>query len=217
MKKISDKILAALIAAAMLCAASCSDNKKDSSSAENSDPAPGSMEFVTDPDEPELGEYTVSEKGTKLYYNPDEISPELMGALEKYFTCYAETDYESYEKFVQEDYLAEMNKYLERDYGYTMETSFANQCENLKTNAGGDFKITRIKAELPAESGIDSYFQTLDEVFETDFTGTIKNKYDTLHDLIFYIMAEAEGEETLLISEFEIVFAEENGEFFYFG
>lgn len=222
MKNVTKKLLAALCAAAVMTSfASCSDEKTESEAEtsgtgalvdENGDP-----EFVTDPDEPDMGEYTISEKGTKLYYDPEAVSPELMEALEGYFVAYSQNDYEAYTEWIYPEYITEMTKYLEKDFGYDMETSFSSQYESLKANAGGEFTVTRIKAELPEESGLDEYFATLDEIFETDFYESVKADADELHDLIFYVIAEAEGEETLLISEFEIVFAEKDGRYYTFG
>ncbi len=219
MKKRLTSLLVALgMTVSMLSFTACDDKKNESSSSSGeSSPSAENGEFITDPDEPELGEYTLSASGIKHYYNPDEISPEIMAALEKYFVSYSQSDYETYTECVYPEYITEMNEYLERDYGYDQKQSFENQCETLKTNAGGDFKITRIKAELATEDFSESYFEPLNEVFGYNFYDTVSAEVDKFHDIIFYIIVEANGEETLLISEFEILFAEKDGMIYTFG
>ncbi|MBQ8297956.1 MAG: hypothetical protein IJX77_09265 [Ruminococcus sp.] len=222
MKKFTERLLAALCAVCIMTAVSCSDDKSEKESS-FSEPAAGAVdadgnpEFVTNPDEPDLGEYTVSAGGIKLYYDPDDVSAEIMALLEKYFVAYSQSDYETYTECVYPDYITKMSEYLEKDFGYGLEQSFETQCENLRTNAGGDFTVTRIKTELPEESGMDDFFASLDEVFGEGFYDSVKADSDALYDVMFYVMAEANGEETLLISEFEIVFAEKDGKFYTFG
>lgn len=203
---------------------SCSDKKNESSTiAESSSTsAEATTQPTTSEDEAELGEYVFSESGVKLYYDETEFAEDvdiaaIVEALEKYFITYSQADYESYLDCIHPEYLKQMNDYLERDFGYGMETSFESQCENLKTNAGGDYTITRIKVEANAEDGSEEYLTYLGELFGTDLYETIKSDSDAIHDLIFYVMVEAEGVETLLISEFEIVFAEKDGKYYAFG
>lgn len=223
MKNITKRILAAICSAAMLSLASCSEEKSESESGSESSESSalvdenGEPEFVTNPDEADLGAYTISDSGIKLYYEPEDISHELMAALEGYFAAYSHNDYEAYTEWIYPEYITQMDKYLEADFGYDLKTSFEGQYETLKENAGGEFTVTRIRAELPAESGVDNYFATLDEVFQTDFYEGVKADTDQLYDLIFYVMVEAEGVETLLLSEFEIVFAEKDGKLYTFG
>jgi len=175
------------------------------------------IKFETNLDELEMGEYTVSDIGTKLYYSPDEFPPELISALEKYFISFSQSDYDSYLESVYPDYVTEMNKYLKKDYGYELDQSFAGQCENLKNNAGGEFKVTRIKAELPEEDGSEEHLDILGEIFGTDFYESVKKDCDKIYDMQFYVMAEVDGKESMLISEYEIVFAEKDGKFYTFG
>lgn len=210
MKDFTKRFLALMSAACMIPLASCADKENGSSSAADT-------QLTTTEDEAELGEYVLSDSGVKLYYSSEEFPPELMAALEKYFTAFSQDDYESYAECVYPDYMTEMNKYLEADYGYDLSESFKKQCESLRENAGGDFKITRIKAELPEEDGAEKYLTQLGEIFETDFYSTVKEGSDALYDMIFYIMVDVNGEETLLISEFEIVFAEKDGKYYNFG
>lgn len=217
MKKYAKNLLALLIACCMLPTASCSSDKNENSSDKTASVSTEEGEFVTDPSEPELGEYTVSSGGTKLYYDPDEFSPEIMAVLEKYFISFSHSDYQSYVECVYPDYADKMNEYLNADYGYDLKQSFANQCENLENNAGGEFNITRIKAELPEEDHSQEYFQTLNDIFGSDFYDSVKKDCDKLYDMTFFVMVESNGEESLLISEFEIVFAEKDGNFYTFG
>lgn len=203
---------------------SCSDKKNESSTTaeSSSTSAEATTQPTTSEDEAELGEYVFSESGVKLYYDETEFAEDvdiaaIVAALEKYFITYSQADYESYLDCIHPEYLKQMNDYLERDFGYGMETSFESQCENLKTNAGGDYTITRIKVEANAEDGSEEYLTYLGELFGTDLYETIKSDSDAIHDLIFYVMVEAEGVETLLISEFEIVFAEKDGKYYAFG
>lgn len=206
--------MAALLcsAACMLTFASCSDKESSTESVIST-----GTELTTTAEEADLGEYVIGEKGVKLYYDPQEYPPELMSVLEKYFISFSQGDYESYAECVYPDYITEMNRYLEADYGYDLTTSFSNQCENLQNNAGGEFRVSRIKAELPEEDGSEEYLTSLGEFFGTDFYGTVMENSDAVYDMIFYVMAEADGEETLLLSEFEIVFAEKDGKFYTFG
>lgn len=220
MKSVTRRILALLMAGCMAAAASCSKTEEKSSAPadESVSDTTEEIEFVTNPDEADLGAYTVSSKGTKLYYEPENVSHELMLALEKYFTCFAERDFETYKECIHPEYIKEMNEYLEAEFCYDIETSFNNQCDNLAENAGGDFKVSRIRAELPEEVDPSVCLSYLDEFFETeDFYGTIEKDADALYHLIFYVMSDADGMETLLISEFEIVFAEIDGKYYTFG
>lgn len=203
---------------------SCSDKKNESSTAaeSSSTSAEATTQPTTSEDEAELGEYVFSESGVKLYYDETEFAEDvdiaaIVAALEKYFVTYSQADYDAYLECIHPEYLKQMNDYLERDFGYGMETSFESQCENLKSNAGGDYTITRIKVEANAEDGSEEYLTYLGELFGTDLYETIKADSDAIHDLIFYVMVEAEGVETLLISEFEIVFAEKDGKYYAFG
>ncbi len=216
MKAFTRRILAILMTGCMLVTASCSKSK-EAENATASD-TEEKIEFVTNPDEPDLGAYTTSSLGTKLYYEPESVSHELMAALEKYFITFAEKDFEAYKECIHPEYIKEMNEYLEAEFGYDIETSFYSQCDNLAENAGGDFRVSRIRAELPEEINPSICLSYLDEFFETeDFYGTIEKGADALHHLVFYIMADADGNESLIISEFEIVFAEIDGKYYTFG
>lgn len=222
MKRFTAKTLALLTALSLAALASCSEKKEKSaasdSSSASSEQSVAEGEFVTDPSEPELGEYTVNENGRKLYYDPEEYDASLVEALEQYFVAFSERDYDTYLAMAQSDYVEKMQAYLEKDFGYDLKTSFETQCDNLEENAGGEFTVTRIKVEKPEADGTESYLKDLGEIFEDDtFYDTVVANTDKLHDVIFYIMAESGGEETLLISEFEIIFAEKDGKYYMFG
>ena len=222
MKNTLKRFIALLSAGCMLMTASCS--KKEESGVPADGNSTGEIEFVTNPDEPELGAYTTSTLGTKLYYEPEDVSAELMAALEKYFRTFAARDYEAYLECIHPEYIKEMNKYLEKDFGYDLETSFNSQCDNLAVNSGGEagdvFTVTRIRAELPEEYNPQECLSMLDDCFGTEsFYDTINESSDKLHHLVFFIMSETENSEseTLIISEFQIVFAEKDGKYYTFG
>ena len=222
MSNIIRKSLALMTALSLASLIACSDKKEENSASGSSSSFSESSiaegEFVTDPSEPDLGAYTVNENGRKLYYDPEQYDISLVEALEDYFVTFSENDFDTYLSMAQSDYSEKMEAYLQKDYGYGMQTSFEKQCENLRSNAGGEFKVTRIKVEAPSENGIESYLKELGEIFEDDtFYDTVVANTDKLHDVMFYIMAEANGEETLLISEFEIIFAEKDGKYYMFG
>lgn len=207
-----------LFAVVMLCcqsAVSCADKQKNSESSEIN--VTSNSESTTSEEEADLGEYVVSDSGIKLYYSSDEFSPALIATLEKYFASFESEDYDAYLDCIQDDYIEKMNKYLESDFGYDLKKSFQNQCQNLKEMAGGDYKLTRIKAELPETDGSEDYLKTLDTVFNVDFYDSVVKNSDSLHDMMFYVMAEVDGEEKLLLSEYEIVFAEKDGNYYTFG
>lgn len=214
MKKYFKRVLTLICAVCLTSLVSCGDTESGESSGLSDT---SGAEPATTAEEADLGEYVIGEGGVKLYYSSDEFSPELMAALEKYFISFSQGDYESYAECVYPDYITEMNKFLKADYGYDLSESFSNQCEYLQENAGGEFKVTRIKAELPEEDGAENYLNELGEIFQSDFYGDVKQDSDALYDMIFYVMAEADGEETLLLSEFEIVFAEKDGKYYTFG
>jgi hypothetical protein len=204
------KITALLLATAMISAVSCGNKSEESSSSDG-------IQSTTTEDEADLGEYVISTLGTKLYYDSEEIPEELMNVLEKYFISFAENDYDSYAECVYPDYITEMNEYLESDYDYQLDQSFQNQCDSLVETSGGDFTVTRIKAEPYEEDGTEEFFDTLNECFGKDFYEQVKNDSDELYDLTFYVMADVDGDEFLLISGYEIVFAEKDGNYYVFG
>lgn len=197
-------------------------------SADSSEPLnPGSVgELITpseDDDEAELGSYCISDDGVKLYYEPDEFPTELVLTLKNYFQALAACDYGKYAQCVYPSYIDEMNSYLSENFDYDLKTSFASQCSSLASRTSGDFIVTRVKIETAPQykenvDNVKSYFDMLDESFGKDYYGEVKSEADNIYDAVFYIMAEDySGEETLLISEYEIVFAEKDGKYYLFG
>lgn len=220
MKRAVRKIFAAALGASCcLSLFSCGKTKvnvKDESSEESS------VQQTTDADEAELGPYVVSSEGTKLYYEdggfPEDFNAAgLAAALEKYFISFSKADYDSYLECLYPGYVSEMEDYLSREFGYGLDKSFATQCENLKNSAGGDFTVTRIKIEASAEDASEKYLDRLGESFGNDFYDTVTKDCDAIHDVIFYVMVESGGMESLIVSEYEIVFAEKDGKLYTFG
>ncbi|MDE5621102.1 MAG: hypothetical protein K2I80_11405 [Ruminococcus sp.] len=212
----------AVTAAVLSCClfTACSDNdKQESISSEIPEGEAG--EVITpdeDDDEYGLGEYRYSSDGTKLYYDENEYSTELILTLEKYFKSFEENNYEDYKFCLYPSYIDEMNSYLNENYEYDLETSFQNQRESLSEKMGGDFKITRIRAEKAESDSVESYFKPLNETFAKDYYNEIKDSAENFHHLKFYVMAEdSEKTESLLVSGFEIVFAEKDGSYYTFG
>ncbi|MBP8593725.1 MAG: hypothetical protein KBI35_04800 [Ruminococcus sp.] len=217
------QILAA--AAALVCclsAGSCVKSDVPSSQVEISVGAEGVGDVVTpaaDSEEAELGDYRYSASGVKLYYDDTQVPTGIMLALEKYFTSYATRDYEAYKTCVYPGYVDKMEDYLQREYGYGQENSFTIQCDNLVANVGDEFTVTRVKAEPTGSESPEGFFSYLNECFGSDYYSQISQDSDNMHDLYFSIMVKPQGseEETLLISDFEIVFAEKDGAFYTFG
>ena len=171
-----------------------------------------------DDEEYQLGDYYVSPKGTKLYFNTEEFPAELALFMEKYFTSYNNNDFDSYTSCLYPTYIDEMNKFLKKEYDYDLVTSFNNQCESLRSKMGGDYEITRIKIE-PYDGDVTKFFEYPSSCFEKDYYSEIKDDVDQFYDMLFFVMAKGSegGEEDLLISEYEIVFAEKDGRFYTFG
>lgn len=220
------KFLASILCCCMLTA--CGDNNKNSISENISEipsVADGEVGEIITPDEKDkdynLGEYRYSPDGTKLYFNDDEYPKELILTLEKYFRSLAENDFEKFKSCLYPAYIDEMTDFLEKNYEYGLETSFENQRKSLTEKTGGDFKITRLRAEKTAENTdetIKEFFTSLDETFEKDFYTEVKNDVDNFYHMTFYVMAEnSENTEILLLSEYEIVFAEKDGIYYTFG
>lgn len=206
----------------------CGKNDKNSVSesiAEVPSVAVGELGEIITPDENDkdydLGEYRYSHDGTKLYFNDDEYPKELILTLEKYFESLAENDFEKFKSCLYPAYIDEMTAFLEENYSYGLDKSFQNQRENLTQKMGGDFKITRLRAEKTAENTdetIEEFFTSFNETFEKDFYTEVKNDVDNFYHMTFYVMAEnSENEEILLLSEYEIIFAEKDGVYYTLG
>lgn len=228
--------ITALILSALLCAgsiagcgkkkdSSSSDDAKNSSDTEISQSA-GSGELIY-PDEGsqeyDLGAYRISEKGIKLYYEDAEYPAELVSALEGYFLSFQNGDYDAYKEYIFPSYIETMEAHLQKEFGYGLDTSFQTQCDNLNVNMGGSFEITRIKVEPPLETeseevGADEFLDQLNEFFGTDYKTSVKNDSDNLRYMTFSVMAkDTDGNESLLVSSFYILFAEKDGRYCTFG
>lgn len=220
------KFLTLILCCCMLSA--CGDSNKNSVSENVSEipsVADGEVGEIITPDEKDkdynLGEYRYSPDGTKLYFNDADYPKELILTLEKYFRSLAENDFEKFKSCLYPSYVDEMTAFLEKNYSYGLDKSFANQRENLTEKAGGEFKITRLRAEKTADNTDDivqEFFTSFNEIFEKDFYTEVKNDVDNFYYMTFYVMAENfENTEILLLSEYEIVFAEKDGVYYTFG
>lgn len=169
----------------------------------------------------DLGSYHVSADGVKLYYEDGEYPLDMVLTLEKYFTAYADGDYTQYTRCVYPGYIDKMEAFLQKEYKYGMKRSFANQCSNLASNMAGKFKVTRIKLEKPENSddaSIKKFFDYISDMCGNDFYNETAGKCDKFHFATFYAIAEdSDGNEQMLISGFDIVFAEKDGRFYAFG
>lgn len=187
----------------------------------------GSVGEITEPEagseEAELGNYRLSDSGVKLYYDENEYPTELMLTLERYFTSFPAADYTTYTSCIFPSYIEKMEKFLSDEYDYDLKTSFSKQCSGLAEQMKGDYKITRIKIE-PAEQheegkdNVDSYLSTLDDIFGSGYSESVKSDSDDLIDACFYVMGEdSNGKESMLVSGYEIIFAVKDGKYYTFG
>ena len=171
----------------------------------------------------ELGSYKMSSSGVKLYYDDTEFSDELMLTLEKYFLSFPAADYNSYQKCMFPSYIDEMEGFLGKEYDYDLKTSFSKRCSSLADNMYGDYKITRIKLEAApvydeTKDNLETYFESLNEVFGKDYYEQVKSESDEVIDACFYIMGEdAYGQENPIVTGYEIVFAVKDGKYYTFG
>jgi len=225
-----------LILSAVLCAgsfagcgkkkdSSSSDEVKDSSVTETTQSA-GTGELIY-PDEGtqeyELGAYRISDKGIKLYYEDAEYPKEIVSTLDNYFLSFQNGDFNEYKKYIFLSYIDTMEKKIQADYGYGLEQSFKSQCDSLNENMGGSFEITRIKVEPPLEIesekvGADEFLDNLNEFFGNDYKTSVKADSDNLRYMTFSVMAkDTDGNESLLVSSFYILFAEKDGKYYTFG
>lgn len=233
----------ALILSAVLCAGcfgGCGKSKDSSSSPEKEkisgseeitqpekkEKTTGNGELITpdeDSEEYDLGAYRISENGIKLYYEDSEYPAELAATLEKYFKSFETGDFESYKECIFPSYIETMEEYLQENYQYGLDKSFQTQCDNLNLNMGGSFEITRIKIEKPLEveseeTGAEEFLDNLDGFFGKEYKESVKKDSDNLRYMTFSVMAkDADGNESLLVSSFYILFAEKDGKYYTFG
>ncbi len=234
--------ISALILSAVLCAGcfgGCGKSKDSSSSPEKEETSgseeitqpekektTGNGELITpdkDSEEYDLGAYRISENGIKLYYEDSEYPAELAATLEKYFKSFETGDFESYKECIFPSYIETMEEYLQENYQYGLDKSFQTQCDNLNLNMGGSFEITRIKIEKPLEveseeTGAEAFLDNLDGFFGKEYKESVKKDSDNLRYMTFSVMAkDADGNESLLVSSFYILFAEKDGKYYTFG
>lgn len=172
-----------------------------------------------DSEEYDLGEYYIASDGVKLYFEPEEFPEELVLTLKEYFKAYANADYESYTRCLYPSYVEEMNKFLLNDpeYGYDLKTSFAKQCYNLQSAKSGGFAVTRVRLEH-TDRDPKGFFDYPTSCFGKDYYEEVAGEVDKFYDADFFIMAVGEdGNESMLVSEYEIVFAEKDGRYYTFG
>lgn len=176
-----------------------------------------------DDEEAELGSYKLSSSGVKLYYDDTEFPDELLLTLEKYFICFPSADYSTYLKCVFPSYIDEMESFLKKEFDYDLRMSFSKQCQGLADNMNGDYRITRIKLETAPQyaedkDNIEEYFSSLNDVFGKDYYSQVKSECDDLIDACFYVMGEdSYGNENVIVSGYEIVFAVKDGKYYTFG
>ena len=111
--------LALMTAMALTAFASCGakDNSEESL-ASVSIGKNGVGEIITpaaDSKEYSLGEYRMSAEGTKLYYDDEYFSADIMLAMEKYLLTFQNDDFEGYKDMVFPDYAERYTEYLERN------------------------------------------------------------------------------------------------------
>ncbi|MBQ3948571.1 MAG: hypothetical protein II656_08630 [Ruminococcus sp.] len=228
------KITALALAAVMSMSVVTACGSKKSSSAESSSAEEQQEKKVNDwelesPSEGakdyDLGDYrTDPETGIKLYYEEEQFPRELVLALEHYFLTFEKNDLEAYKAANLPLYNEEWEKYLQKEYKYGIESSFKTRCDSLKDAMEGTYKITRIKVEkseqFPTEEeGVDDYLKWLGDIISNDkFPEQVKSNCDSLRYMSFYVMAEnSKGEENMLVSEYNIIFAEKDGKYYTFG
>lgn len=202
---------------------------------------------AADSEEYSLGEYYFSPNGTKLYCGDETISTDILLALENYFLSFQNNDFESYKASMYTSYAERYDKYLREVYSknegvdsdYSLKNSFELRYKNLRDNLidtltyestedkefSGDYTITRIRAEhtiyeegVTEESFVKSFFESYDEIFDTDYYKEVSADVDKLMPITFFVMAKAEdGNEHKIVSEANIILAEKDGKYYTFG
>lgn len=244
------RAVAALMTAMALTAFASCGNKENTGESSVSIGENGVGDIITpsaDSKEYSLGEYRMSDKGTKLYYDDEYFSAEIILTMEKYLTTFQNDDFEGYKAMVFPDYAERYTEYLQKEYSYGLDGSFDLRKNNLReTMKGqvlyaaeedngdltGDYKVTRIRIEPVELSGEDteesvikSFFSGYDSLFDVeDYYETVKESSDSLRVFCFYVFAEGEdGEEYSLIGGDgyhqgpRIVLAEKDGKYYTFG
>lgn len=244
------KIISAVLAVGCtVMLASCGDGKNKNSEPDMSVGKNGVGELFVpaeDSEEYSLGSYRYDKNGVKLYYEDSDIPAEIMVALSNYFVTFENGDFEGYKNAIDPDYVVRYDKFLHDTYSteeeeYGLEQSFDLQCRNLRglmlaeiyggsdeeltDGDEGNYKITRIRAELPTllegeteESLFEGYFSYLNEVFDMDYYSYTKENSDNLEYLTIFVIAEDDnGVEHKILSEIDIVISEKDGKYYTYG
>lgn len=221
--------LAALMTAALCCLSLSGCGKNNKSAASSFDPASvgesGVGEVIVPPTEDEeasLGSYRYSSGGLKLYYSEEEYPTELILALEKLFSTYADRDFDTYTDCLYPSYAESMETFLQKDYQYDLNTSFTKRCDSLEEDMGGKYKLTRIKVEVPDEDYTEDFFNQLDDICGEDYKNKVTDEVDKLYNIRLFIMVQTEGSDTeqLFFKDTEngmgMVVAEKDGKYYAF-
>ncbi|MCM1528999.1 MAG: hypothetical protein NC093_03285 [Alistipes sp.] len=233
--------------AAFLAAASCLVNTAGCGNEEKAEASKTTTEIgelitpAEDSEDYSLGSYYEDESGIKLYFGDDAVSPDVVQALKNYFIAFQDEDFDSYKANLASDYAERYDAYLQENYSYDLRHSFELQCQYLREdmiadiyggydaenteNYTGDFTITRIRVESPTLNGEETvesltkdFFSYLDSSFDMDYYTFVSEQADSLEYVTFFVMAEGEdGEERLIVSEMDIVFAVKDGKYYAFG
>lgn len=201
-------------------------------------------ELITPPEDSEdysLGSYYEDESGIKLYFGDEDISPETVQALKNYFLAFQNQDFDAYKANLYPDYAERYDAYLQENYSYGLEHTFELQCQYLRDtmlaeiygaydaenteNYTGEFTITRLRVENPTlregettEALIKKFFSQPDSNFDMDYHAYVSEQADSFEYVAFFVIANGEdGEEHLIVSELEIVFAVKDGKYYAFG
>jgi len=210
----------ALLMSAMLiagAAVSCKDDKDKAKSSEivasDGSKLSGIVSPDSESDEAELGDYRITESGTKVYYEEDKTPVELVLAVEKYFKAIAEKDFDAYCEIVQPEYAEVYGDYLEAKND-SIQNSFKLQSDNCEVQVGGKYKLTRIRIEASEEDLSEGYFEVLEGLMGEGTAQKMKDAADELITIVFFVMVEAEGEEHFLAQESKMIIAKQDGKYF---
>ncbi len=233
--------------AAFLAAAACLVNTAGCGKADGSGVSTSITDIgklitpAEDSEDYSLGSYYEDGSGIKLYFGDETISTDTVKALKNYFLAFQNEDFDAYKANLASDYVERYDAYLQENYSYDLRRSFELQCQNLRDsmiagiyggydaenteNYTGDFTITRIRVEKPTLKGDETvesltkdFFSYLDDSFDMDYYAYVSEQADSLEYVTFFVMAEGEdGQERLIVSEMDIVFAVKDGKYYAFG
>lgn len=168
---------------------------------------------ASDSEDVELGSYRLSENDTKLYYEDDVTSPELMQVIEKYFTAIEKRDYNLYIETALPEYIDAYGKYLATKDD-TVQNSFELQCDNCAVQVGEGFDLTRIRVEASPEDLSEDYLGILEDLMGEGTAQQIKDASDNIITIVFFVMVDVDGEEKFLAQEGNMVIVEKGGKYY---